>query len=178
MTNHSELLNDEQRWMGERVLLRIGAMAAVIGTILQVVAGTSQSASLGASTDLALESLAGQPDWGWPVIYLAFIFGALLWVGALIALASSLTERIAWALGRLAVAAATEETLQICPRLWHGEQGDERPFMGRHYRLGRPLSLPQPDRDSRPGDSTAAPRRHGERCSVTFDAACGLEGEG
>ena len=42
----------------------------------------------------------------WPVIYFGFIFGALLWVGALVALASTLTAGAAWALGRLAVPAA------------------------------------------------------------------------
>ena len=31
---------------GERLLLQIGAVAAIVGTILQVAAGTSQSASL------------------------------------------------------------------------------------------------------------------------------------
>src|SRR5712691_4657199 len=36
-----------------------------------------------------------------------------------------------------------EERLQICLRMWHGEQGDERPFEGKHYRIERPLSLPQ-----------------------------------
>jgi F420-dependent oxidoreductase-like protein len=36
-----------------------------------------------------------------------------------------------------------EETLQICLRLWHGEQGDERPFDGVHHQLARPLNLPQ-----------------------------------
>ena len=36
-----------------------------------------------------------------------------------------------------------EETLQIALRMWSGERGDERPFEGRHYRLERPLNLPQ-----------------------------------
>jgi alkanesulfonate monooxygenase SsuD/methylene tetrahydromethanopterin reductase-like flavin-dependent oxidoreductase (luciferase family) len=27
--------------------------------------------------------------------------------------------------------------------MWSGEQGDERPFEGEHYRLERPLNLPQ-----------------------------------
>src|SRR5919199_560903 len=36
-----------------------------------------------------------------------------------------------------------EETVQICLRMWSGERGDERPFKGRHYRLERPLNLPQ-----------------------------------
>ena len=36
-----------------------------------------------------------------------------------------------------------EDTLQIALRMWSGERGDERPFEGKHYRLGRPLNLPQ-----------------------------------
>jgi F420-dependent oxidoreductase-like protein len=36
-----------------------------------------------------------------------------------------------------------EETLQICLRMWSGEQGDERPYRGTHYQLERPLNLPQ-----------------------------------
>jgi len=36
-----------------------------------------------------------------------------------------------------------EETVQICLRMWSGERGDERPFEGTYYRLGRPLNLPQ-----------------------------------
>jgi hypothetical protein len=91
---------------GEHLLLRMGAVAAIIGTLLQVAAGTSQSSLLGATSAAALENLAALPEWSWPVIYLGFIFGALLWVGALVALASTLTEGAAWALGRLAVPAA------------------------------------------------------------------------
>jgi F420-dependent oxidoreductase-like protein len=36
-----------------------------------------------------------------------------------------------------------EETLRIALRMWGGELGDERPFEGKHYRLQRPLNLPQ-----------------------------------
>src|SRR5437762_4424512 len=36
-----------------------------------------------------------------------------------------------------------EEMLQICLRMWHGEQGDERPFEGKYYRIERPFNLPQ-----------------------------------
>jgi F420-dependent oxidoreductase-like protein len=39
--------------------------------------------------------------------------------------------------------AMLEEILQICLRMWYGEQGDERPFEGKHYRIERPLNLPQ-----------------------------------
>jgi F420-dependent oxidoreductase-like protein len=36
-----------------------------------------------------------------------------------------------------------EELLQICVRMWQGEQGDERPFEGKHYHIACPLNLPQ-----------------------------------
>lgn len=36
-----------------------------------------------------------------------------------------------------------EEALQICLKMWSGDRGDETPFEGRHYRLERPLNLPQ-----------------------------------
>jgi hypothetical protein len=99
-------MSERQRAAGERLLLQIGAVGAIIGTILQVAAGTSQSTLLGVSTELALANLAAQADWVWPVIYLAFIFGALLWVAALVALASTAVDGVAWALARLALTAA------------------------------------------------------------------------
>ena len=36
-----------------------------------------------------------------------------------------------------------EDTIQGCLRMWEGEQGDQRPFHGRHVRMERPLNLPQ-----------------------------------
>jgi F420-dependent oxidoreductase-like protein len=36
-----------------------------------------------------------------------------------------------------------EEMLQICLRMWQGERGDQRPYEGKHYRIERPLNLPQ-----------------------------------
>jgi F420-dependent oxidoreductase-like protein len=36
-----------------------------------------------------------------------------------------------------------EELLQICLRMWQGQQGDEHPFEGKHYHIERPLNLPQ-----------------------------------
>jgi hypothetical protein len=99
-------MNEKRNRIGKRLLLQIGAVAAILGTIFQVAAGTSQSAQLGAGADVALASLAGLEDWVWPITYFGFIFGALLWVGALVALASTLTTGAAWALGRLGVAAA------------------------------------------------------------------------
>ena len=39
--------------------------------------------------------------------------------------------------------AALEETLQVCLRLWSGEQGDEQSFAGQHVQMERALNLPQ-----------------------------------
>ncbi len=36
-----------------------------------------------------------------------------------------------------------EEEIQVCLKMWTGERGDERPFEGKHYRLERPLNVPQ-----------------------------------
>ena len=36
-----------------------------------------------------------------------------------------------------------EEMLQICLRMWHGEQGDKRPFEGKYYHIERPFNIPQ-----------------------------------
>ena len=36
-----------------------------------------------------------------------------------------------------------EEMLQICLRMWHGEQGDKRPFEGKYYGIERPFNIPQ-----------------------------------
>lgn len=36
-----------------------------------------------------------------------------------------------------------EETIHVCLRMWSGERGDERPLNLKHFRLQRPLNLPQ-----------------------------------
>ena len=99
-------MTDFQQSTGEQILLRVGAIAAVVGTVFQVAAGTSQSVQLGATTEVALSALASQPDWMWPVVYMGFVFGALLWMAELVAVARTLTEGVSWALIRLAVVAA------------------------------------------------------------------------
>jgi F420-dependent oxidoreductase-like protein len=67
-----------------------------------------------------------------------------------------------------------EETLQICHRLWQGTRGDERPFTGRHYELGRPLNSPQNLASPHPpiligggGDKTLRlVARYGDACNL------------
>src|SRR6195256_2682412 len=36
-----------------------------------------------------------------------------------------------------------EETLKICLAMWEGKRGTEKPLEGKHYRLERPLNVPQ-----------------------------------
>jgi len=36
-----------------------------------------------------------------------------------------------------------EEMIQICLRMWQGEQGDKRPFEGKYYHIERPFNIPQ-----------------------------------
>ncbi len=36
-----------------------------------------------------------------------------------------------------------EETVQACLRMWAGEHGDERPYLGTHVRVERPINVPQ-----------------------------------
>jgi hypothetical protein len=89
----------------EQMFLRIGAVCAILGAVVSVAAGTgfgNITNELG--TEAVLRYLASRPAWYWPIVQLGFILGALLWVGALAALASSLTRGAGWALGRLGTA--------------------------------------------------------------------------
>lgn len=52
-----------------------------------------------------LAELPAQPGWLWPLSHSGFIFGSLLSVGAVVALASPLTGGVTWALIRLAIPA-------------------------------------------------------------------------
>jgi F420-dependent oxidoreductase-like protein len=36
-----------------------------------------------------------------------------------------------------------EETVEACLRMWEGERGDQRPFDGKHVKIGRALNAPQ-----------------------------------
>ena len=141
-------MTEPQDRAGKRILLQIGAVAAILGTVFQVGAGTGQTAQLGAGTELALASLAAQADWVWPVTYFGFIFGAALWVGALVALSSTLTEGVAWALGKLAVAAAiigatlhtvdgslNAGALAELARAWNAAPAGERTALVQHGEL-------------------------------------------
>ncbi len=90
-------LTDEQR-----VLLRVGAVCAVLGSIVSVAAGTGfGNLTNSAGAESVLRHIAARPEWYWPLVHLGFIAGALLWVGAFIALHGSLRDGASRALGRL-----------------------------------------------------------------------------
>jgi hypothetical protein len=85
----------------EQMFLRIGAMCAILGAVVSVAAGIgfgNITNELG--TEAVLRYLASCPAWYWPTVHLGFILGALLWVAALAALASSLTRGAGWALSQ------------------------------------------------------------------------------
>jgi hypothetical protein len=85
----------------EQMFLCIGAVCAILGAVVSVAAGAgfgNITNELG--TEAVLRYLASRPAWYWPTVHLGFILGALLWVGALAALASLLTRGASWALGR------------------------------------------------------------------------------
>jgi hypothetical protein len=68
----------------EQMVLRIGAMCAILGAVVSVAAGAgfgNITNELG--TEAVLRYLASRPAWYWPTVHLGFILGALLWVGAL-----------------------------------------------------------------------------------------------
>jgi len=89
----------------ERTFLRIGAVCAVLGAIVSVAAGTGfGNATNELGTEAVLRYVSSQPTWYWPLVYLGFVLGALLWVGAFVALSESLAQGTARALGRLGVA--------------------------------------------------------------------------
>ncbi len=65
-----------------------------------------------------------------------------------------------------------EEAVQICLRMWGG---DERPFEGRHYRLERPLNLPQsPSRPHPPVMIAGEDEKKTLRLVARYADACNL----
>lgn len=68
-----------------------------------------------------------------------------------------------------------EETVQACIRMWDGERGDERPFLGEHVRMPHPLNVPQSLTRPHPGILIAG---SGERRTLPLVAryadACNL----
>jgi hypothetical protein len=98
-------MKDEGHVTHERTILRIGAVCAILGTVVSVAAGVGfGNLTNETGTEQVLRYVAARPHWYWPTVHLGFILGAFLWVGAFTALASSLTHGTGWALGRLGAA--------------------------------------------------------------------------
>ena len=98
-------MREEARLTREQAFLRIGAVCAILGTILSVAAGTGfGNLTNELATEPVLSYVASRPSWYWPAVHLGFILGALLWVGALTVLSGSLVQGVAWALGKWGIA--------------------------------------------------------------------------
>ena len=98
-------MREEARLTREQAFLRIGAVCAILGTILSVAAGTGfGNLTNELATEPVLSYVASRPSWYWPAVHLGFILGALLWVGALTVLSGSLVQGVGWALGKWGIA--------------------------------------------------------------------------
>ena len=88
----------------EQVLLRIGAVCAVLGAVVSVAAGIGFGNLTNDSViEAVLSDLSARPRWYWPAVHMGFMLGAVLWVGAFTSLAASLDRSESWALGKLGV---------------------------------------------------------------------------
>lgn len=88
------------------VVFQAGAVCAIVGSVLSVIAGARfDNLTVDASAGAVLDELATRPDWSWPSVGLTFIAGSLLWLAAFTVLAASLRRPGPRLLGRVAVAA-------------------------------------------------------------------------
>lgn len=88
----------------EQQALKLGGVLAVVGGLGYFITLLLHGDLPDQTTEIALEHIAGRPEWR--ALKLALIVSVLLWVGAFVALASSLLHGVSWLLSRLAVACA------------------------------------------------------------------------
>jgi hypothetical protein len=88
-----------------REIKRLGAASAVAGTALFGLSGALHGDLPAADAAQALAYIAARPYW--PAIHIGSILGVLGWLGAFVALADSLREPRARALGRVLVPVTT-----------------------------------------------------------------------
>jgi len=96
-------MREEHQRTREQIVLRIGAMCLVVGSVLVVVFRLLHGdlpADKGAAA--ALGYVASFPIY--PLVHLGDVLGFLVFAGGLVALSASLTNHVAWAIGRLGVA--------------------------------------------------------------------------
>jgi hypothetical protein len=98
-------MRDAEQQTDARTTARIGAVCAISGSVVSIAAGTGFGNRTSTwETERLLRYLASQPSWHWPLIYLGFILGALLWVGAFVVIADTLPGGISRTFGKFAVA--------------------------------------------------------------------------
>ncbi len=95
-------MREERQLTREQVLLRIGAVCLVVGSVLVVVFRTLHGDLPTDTGEAALSYVASYPIY--PLVHLVDVLGFLVFAGGLVALSGSLTHRVAWAIGRLGVA--------------------------------------------------------------------------
>lgn len=99
-------VGESERRSRRQIMLRFGAMGALLGSLLSVAAGIGfGNLTNEVGTEQVLREIAARPAWYWPTVHLSFILGAILWVAGFIGIASSLKHGASWALGWLGVAA-------------------------------------------------------------------------
>jgi hypothetical protein len=86
----------------ERQVLKLGGVLAVLGGLGHFIILLVHGDLPDQTTEIALEHIAGRAEW--PALKLALIASVLLWVGAFVALSSSLSHGLSWLLSRQAVA--------------------------------------------------------------------------
>jgi uncharacterized protein DUF4386 len=88
-------------------LLKMGGAAAILGSIVFVVAGIAfGNLTHSSDPETVLRVIASRGRTFWPLVQMGFAFGAFLWVVALTALTRTLTDGASWALARVGIAAA------------------------------------------------------------------------
>lgn len=95
---------EQEQSARERRLLRLGAVYAVLGTIVNIVISAAHGDLPESATQASLSFVATRDSWG--VVHLGGIVGVFLWVGALVALASSIGRGAGSTFARLGTASA------------------------------------------------------------------------
>jgi hypothetical protein len=129
--------------MSGMTLLRIGAVCAVLGTILSVAAGIGfGNLPDKPDTTAVLGFLAFQPHWYWPAVHTGFILGAIFWLAAFGVISRSLEGDAAYSVSRLGLLFAGAGTvihvidssisgiaLAAVARHWSGDFVDKQFFI-------------------------------------------------
>lgn len=103
MLGYSEnQVSEREVLIRERQVLKLGGMLAVLGGLGHFITLLLHGNLPDQTTEIALDHIAGRTEW--PALKLALIVSVLLWVGAFVALASSLLHGLSWLLSRQAVA--------------------------------------------------------------------------